>query len=137
MRWIRLVAVLTIGVLTFQLAGCGGDCLQLGGCDNESQTTNSNNANSSSDSVFARSGTGDTVFNLPSTVKFITISGTFEGTSSNFVVRIAGNLKVNELLGTSWDSTSFSGNYAVDGGGLVEITGSTGVSWTISSFTPS
>jgi hypothetical protein len=132
-RWLCTPAIV---FLVSAVTGCGGDCLQFGGCNDESQYTASTDTNSASSAVFFKSGTGDTVFNLPSTVKFVTITGIYEGTSSNFIVRVAGDTKVNEILGSSRDSTSFSGTYAVEGG-LVEITDSTGVSWTITSFIPS
>ena len=59
------------------------------------------------------------------------ITGRFEGGSSNFVVYIGGDLKVNEIIGTRWPSTSYSGRVTATPGGLVEITNSNGVSWSI------
>jgi len=79
--------------------------------------------------LFTRSGSGDTVFDMPTTVARVRITGTYTGTSSNFIVRIAGALVVNELLGTSWGLTSFEGTYLTSGG-VVAITNSTGVAWT-------
>ena len=82
-------------------------------------------------SLFTKSGTGDTVFDLPTRVTRIHIEGTFTGRSSNFIVRIGGNSTVvNEILGTASQRTGFAGTYFIAGGGAVEITCSTGVLWT-------
>lgn len=78
---------------------------------------------------FSRSGVGDTVFDLPSTITRIRITAVYTRASSNFIVKIAGRLIVNELLGTFWNQTSFSGTYLIAGGGVVEITDSSGVAW--------
>lgn len=79
--------------------------------------------------VFTRSGSGDTVFDLPSTVSRIRIQAAYTGNSSNFVVYIGGRLIVNELLGRGWNMTTFDGTY-LTGGGVTEIKLSSGVSWT-------
>jgi hypothetical protein len=79
--------------------------------------------------LFTRTGTGDTVFDMPTTVSRIRITGTYRSNSSNFIVRIGGRLVVNELLGTFWGPTVFDGTY-VTSGGVVEITNSSGVAWT-------
>lgn len=79
--------------------------------------------------VFSRTGSGDSVFDLPSHVTRVRIQGTYTAFSSNFIVRISGSLVVNELLGTGWNQTSFDGTYQVTPG-TVQITNSSGVSWT-------
>ena len=89
--------------------------------------------------LFAKSGTGDTVFDLPASVTRIRIQATYSAntpTTANFIVRIAGALVVNELLGTSQISTMFDGTYLLAAGGKVEITSSSGVSWTFSEIRP-
>lgn len=73
-------------------------------------------------------GTGDTVFDMPSYVSRVRIIGDYPSYSTNFVVRIAGRLIVNELLGTGWGSTHFEGVYLTSGG-VVEITISRDVRW--------
>lgn len=78
---------------------------------------------------FQRSGTGDTVFDIPAHVTRIRIQGGFGGNSSNFIVKIAGRLIVNELMGTAWGQTSFDGTYLITAGGTVQITSSSGVTW--------
>jgi hypothetical protein len=79
--------------------------------------------------LFRRSGTGDSVFDMPVDVARIHIIGTYTGSSSNFVVRIGGRLIVNELLGTFWNQTRYDGTLLTGGGGVVSITNSSGVSW--------
>ena len=80
--------------------------------------------------IYSRSGSGDNVFDIPSYVTRIRIQGTYQSCSSNFIVRVAGRLIVNELLGSCWTSRSFDGTYALTAGGTTEITNSSGVSWT-------
>ena len=77
---------------------------------------------------WAQSGRSDTVFDMPSYVRRVRITGDYTGYSSNFIVRIAGRVVVNELVGTGWKQTSFVGTY-VTTGGVVEITDSSGVAW--------
>lgn len=80
--------------------------------------------------LFTRSGTGDTVFTIPSTVTQIHIHAEYRGSSQNFIVRIASRLVVNEIIGTfGGRSTTFDGTYLTSGG-VTEITNSSGVSWT-------
>ena len=79
-------------------------------------------------SVWSYSGVGDDVFDMPTSVSRVKITGTYTGYSSNFIVYIGGDLTVNELLGTGWGQTNFSGTY-VTTGGVVQIEYSSGVSW--------
>lgn len=78
--------------------------------------------------LFVAGGIGDTVFDMPTYVSRVRITGTYTSFSSNFIVRIGGRLIVNELVGTAWNQTNFSGTY-VTTGGVVEIVSSSGVSW--------
>ena len=80
--------------------------------------------------IFTISGTGDNVFNLPTRIDRIKITGTFSGFAGNFIVWIAGRLVVNELMGTGFNQTVFEGTYLITAGGTVQITNSTGVTWT-------
>lgn len=79
---------------------------------------------------FTRSGSGANVFDIPSSVTRIRIDGSYGGSCENFVVWIAGDLKVNEILGTCSiaSGTTFSGTYAIHGG-TAEVQNSTGISW--------
>jgi hypothetical protein len=79
--------------------------------------------------TFSRTGTGDTVFDMPIDVARVRIIGIYSGNSSNFVVRIGGRLIVNELLGTGWSMTRYDGTLLTGGGGTVAITLSSGVQW--------
>lgn len=79
--------------------------------------------------VFRRTGSGDSVFDMPLDVSRIHIVGTYTGNTSNFIVKIGGRLIVNELLGTFWGQTRYDGTLLTGGGGTVSITNSSGVSW--------
>lgn len=75
------------------------------------------------------SGVGNTVFDMPSYVSRVRITGRYDSNSSNFIVRIGGRLVVNELLGRAWSSTTYNGLHLTTGG-VVEITNSRDVTWT-------
>jgi hypothetical protein len=79
--------------------------------------------------LFRKTGSGDSVFDMPADVARIHIVGTYTSNSSNFIVRISGRLIVNELLGTAWGQTRYDGTLLTGGGGVVAITNSSGVSW--------
>ncbi|MEO8484300.1 MAG: choice-of-anchor D domain-containing protein [Acidobacteriota bacterium] len=78
--------------------------------------------------LFVMSGTGDTVFTMPTSVARVKITADYTRNSSNFIVKVGGRLVVNELIGTGWGTTHFEGTYAVTGG-QTEITNSSGVAW--------
>lgn len=80
--------------------------------------------------LFTRTGTGNTVFDMPTYVARVRITATYTGSGSNFIVKIGGNLIVNELLGTSFGPLTYAGTHLTGGGGVTEITNSTGVAWT-------
>lgn len=75
------------------------------------------------------SGTGNTVFDMPSYVSRVRITGRYDSNSSNFIVRVGGRLVVNELLGRAWNATTYNGLHLVSGG-VTEITNSRDVAWT-------
>lgn len=81
--------------------------------------------------LFARSGVGDTVFDMPIYVRRIRIQGFYGGRCENFIVRIARRLIVNVILGNCSvaQGRDFDGTYLTTGG-VVEIVGSSGVQWT-------
>lgn len=77
---------------------------------------------------FVATGAGNTVFDMPRTVRRVRVRGTWNGVSnSNFIVRIGGTLVVNEILREMADRT-YDGIHATMGG-QVEITNSSGISW--------
>jgi hypothetical protein len=80
--------------------------------------------------LYVKTGTGDTVFTIPTAVTRIRIQGTFAGYVSNFFVKVAGSSLVIETIGTSKSPAFFDGTYLVTGGSTVEITNSSGVAWT-------
>jgi hypothetical protein len=81
--------------------------------------------------IFVKAGIGDTVFNIPSSISRITVTGDYGGFSSNFIVHCNGftGFSVNELLGTAWGPTHFEGTYLTHSCTVVEILSSSGVSW--------
>jgi len=78
--------------------------------------------------LFTRSGIGDTVFDMPTTVRRVHIVGTYTGEGQNFIVWIGNDLLVNEILGTRWPQTVYDGTH-VTTGGVVQVKSSTGVAW--------
>lgn len=79
--------------------------------------------------LWTRTGSGDTVFDMPTYIRRVRITGTYTRNSSNFIVRVGGQLLVNELLGTGWNTTRYDGTLLTTGG-VVAITNSSGVAWT-------
>lgn len=78
------------------------------------------------------SGTGDAVFDIPTSVTRIRIQGAAIGPDANFVVAIGGANKINTTLGPTQVPTAFDGEFQLSAGGTVEITQSSGVSWRFS-----
>lgn len=78
---------------------------------------------------WSMSGVGNTVFDMPTYVSRVRITGRYDSNSSNFIVRIGGRLVVNELLGRAWQATTYNGLHLTSGG-VVEITNSRDVTWT-------
>lgn len=75
---------------------------------------------------FSRSGSGNTVFDMPPGVTRLLIRGRWTGRdTSNFIVRVGGSLVVNEVLRTS---ITYEGVHAVSGT-VVEVTNSSAIEW--------
>lgn len=75
------------------------------------------------------SGSGNTVFDMPTTVTRVRIRGVWNGVgTSNFIVRVAGTLVVNEVL-REMPNRTYEGVHAVRGG-QTEITNSSAIAWT-------
>lgn len=104
-------------------------CALIVGCDKSADSPTG--PSSSAGPLFSRSGSGNDVFNRPSFVNRVRITGQFSGFSSNFFVYCGTDLLVNELLGTGWKTTSYAGTHAVSNCSQFEIKDSNGVSWTI------
>jgi len=100
------------------------------GCDSTSgnNTINWSGRGFNSAPLWTKTGVGDTVFDMPTTISRVKITGDYTSHSSNFIVHIGGHYVVNELLGTSWGQTHFEGTYLTTGG-VTEILSSSGVSW--------
>jgi hypothetical protein len=95
--------------------------------------------------LFTRSGSGNTVFDMPSSVTKLHIVGNYTGSSSNFIIWVgpAGSscsisggsgcrLLVNVILGTfAGNSPTYDGIVQTGGGGTVSISLSAGVSWSL------
>lgn len=81
---------------------------------------------------WSRSGSGDDVWSKPSYVTRVTVTGSFSGFSSNFIMYCGTSLLVNELLGTGWSTTSYRGTLTVSSTCTEMSTrSSNGVSWTV------
>jgi hypothetical protein len=94
--------------------------------------------------LFSRSGFGNTVFNVPTYVTKLRITGTYFGFTSNFIVWGGPNnaacgsaivsgciLLVNDLIGTAYGKTVDDGTYLTNNQPQINIIDSSGVSWTI------
>jgi hypothetical protein len=82
--------------------------------------------------IFSITGTGDTVFDMPLSVAKVHVVGTFNHSScSNFIVKVAGRLLVNEIIGNCsiGIGPTYEGTLLTGGGGQVAITNSSGVEW--------
>lgn len=86
-------------------------------------------------SIWSKSGVGADVFDMPTYVSRVTITGTYPARGENFVVWIDGHLIVNEILGTAWNSTTYSGTFLTSGG-VVEVKYSNGLSWSFTQVPP-
>lgn len=77
-------------------------------------------------------GTGSDVFNMPSWVARVRITGELEGACESFVVRVAGRPVVSTSLGTcAAGIRRYQGVHLLTGGGMVEVITATGVSWSL------
>lgn len=82
--------------------------------------------------TFTKAGTGNTVFDLPSWVERVRVTGTVSG-CQNFIVRRNGPSFINTIIGTCSvaDAPAYDGTHLMTGGGgTIEIVSSEGVAWT-------
>ena len=79
--------------------------------------------------VTYRSSVGD--FDIPAYVTRVHIEGRYGGRCEKFIVRVAGRLVVNVILGTCSvaDSRNYDGTHLITAG-VAEITSSSGINWT-------
>jgi hypothetical protein len=84
--------------------------------------------------LFERSGTGNQVFDLPSGVTRLRVTGRIVSSSTcqNFIARRNGSSFVNAIIGTCSvaDGVTYDGTHLVSGPAVIEIVSSEGVAWT-------
>lgn len=79
--------------------------------------------------LWTAEGIGNTVFNMPTFVTRVRITGTYRASGSNFIVYVGGRLVVNEIIGTARQGgPTYTGIHAVTGG-EVRIENSRDVEW--------
>ena len=83
----------------------------------------------SATAAFSKSGTGNAVFDIPSSVKKIHIQGASTGTDTDFIVRIDGVLVVSAAIGPTKVPSSYDAEHLLFAGGTVQITQSSAVTW--------
>lgn len=120
---------LTFAGFTVTASAAGYADSSRGGLLTSGSTTSTANFTLLPAAAFSRSGVGNTVFDMPTYITRVRISGRWnQRDTSNFIVRIGGRLEVNEILRSS---ITYEGIHLVTGG-IVEITNSAQIAWTIS-----
>ena len=81
--------------------------------------------------LWSHSGSGNSVFDIPSHITRVHIRGTWSGSgTSNFIVRIDTRVVVNAIL-RGLTNRTYEGTHLISGGGVVEISSSANISsWT-------
>ncbi|MGE0448440.1 MAG: carboxypeptidase-like regulatory domain-containing protein [Vicinamibacterales bacterium] len=81
--------------------------------------------------AWTRSGAGDTVFQMPGYFSQVRIQGAPHTECEDFVVKLAGRVIVNTILGTCAEAQAriYDALHVTDGGGTVEIVSSTAIDW--------
>lgn len=83
--------------------------------------------------LWSVSGTGDADLQIPASVTEVKVALAYSDSSAE--VQVTGALWVDVLMGTDWQTTTYSEIDATTGGPAT-ITGATGVSWTFSQVCP-
>jgi hypothetical protein len=81
---------------------------------------------------WSMTGRGNSVFEMPSYVSRVRVTGVPRTTCENFIVRIGGRASIiNVILGTCSiaDARTYDGTHLTGGGGTVEIVSSTAIDW--------
>lgn len=84
--------------------------------------------------LFSRSGSGATVFDMPTYITRVRVVGRYSGRCENFIVWVGGRLVVNDILGSCSvaDSQNYDGTHLLQGTtGVVEVREATAINWTI------
>jgi hypothetical protein len=84
--------------------------------------------------LWTASGVGNSVFDMPTDVQRVHITGHHDGRPAEFIVQIAGEHIVSAMLGAGW-LTDFSRTYVTQGGS-VDIFNSPYVQWTFTEVRP-
>ena len=81
--------------------------------------------------LWSHSGTGNTVFDKPTSATRVRVIGEYDGFVQNFIVRCGGSSIINTIIGTSGvaDVLRYEGVHNMGQCGEVEIVSSEGVSW--------
>ena len=81
--------------------------------------------------LWSHSGSGNSVFDKPTSATRVRVTGEYAGSSQNFIVRCGGRLLINTIIGTSsfTDVRRYDGIHNMGHCGEVEIVSSAGVSW--------
>ncbi len=120
----RLAAALSACLL---IVACSGDKN-----DSPSSPTSPTPVASAPAPLWTAAGTGNDVFSKPLSATRLRITGSYQGSSSNFIVRCDADLLVNEIIGTfTGRSPTYTGVHAAPSCSTIEIRNSTGVSWTL------
>lgn len=107
-------------------------CLFISCSGGDSPTSPTSTPNTSSPApLWSVAGTGNDVLAKPLSVAVVRITGSFAGTGSNFIIWCGSSLLVNEIIGTRYPSTSYSGTHATPNCTQIEVRNSTGVAWTM------
>ena len=81
--------------------------------------------------LWSHSGTGNTVFDKPTSATRVRVIGEYDGSGQNFIVRCGGSSIINTIIGTGTvaDVLRYEGVHNMGQCGEVEIVSSEGVSW--------
>lgn len=107
-----------------------GATLEISDSNGVEWTISAVNVTAPSGAAFSKVGSGADVFLLPARASRYRVTGTFTGTTENFVVFADDRLLINSIIGTSSIPESFDGTYSLPASARIEIRDADGVSWT-------